>query len=137
MTAPAPLFLRLAGYVTPTLNAYTRWHWRKQRAASRPAAWALRLALAGTGHDPTRPFTRCEMRVVRVAPGTAPDPDGLIGGLKPLLDAMQPNAVNRPYGMGLILDDAPSCLVSLTAHARRPNKGELPGMEITLLPIGD
>lgn len=95
---------------TPTLNEWQRMHWAKRKRVGQDIAWAILAA------HPLRkePMKRCLITIERTS-AQAPDHDGLIGGLKPLLDALQPASKRHPYGLGLIEDDGPGCVVELRA----------------------
>lgn len=94
---------------TPTLNVWQRMHWSRRRKIGQSFAVLIRQAL---GHTPDRPLKRCRITVRREST-QEPDRDGLVGGLKPLLDALQPRCKRHPYGQGVIIDDAPTCVLSL------------------------
>lgn len=97
---------------TPTLNEWQRMHWGKRRRVGQAMAWAL---LAALGQDrPQHPLQRCSVHVERTST-REPDPDSLIAGLKPLLDALQPASKRHPYGIGLIVDDDARCITRLSA----------------------
>lgn len=102
---------------TPLLNVWQRMHWAQRRLTGQQIAWAIR---AQVGPGPRVPIERCTVTVERQST-RAPDADGLYGGLKPLLDALQPCSKRHPYGLGLILDDGPRCLLVLHAwHVQGP-----------------
>lgn len=96
---------------TPTLNEWQRMHWGRRKQIGEQIAWALKAAGM---RSRTTPVKRCRIRIEREST-RAPDWDGLIGGLKPLLDALQPVGKRHPYGLGVIADDGPHCVVSLDA----------------------
>ena len=98
---------------TPTLNDWQRMHWAKRRRIGQAMAWAI-LAQRVQFPPGRRMFERCHVQIWREST-MEPDHDGLIGGLKPLLDALQPSSKRHPYGLGLIADDSPRCVLSLTA----------------------
>lgn len=95
---------------TPTLNEWQRMHFGKRKRVGKDIAWAIRAELRPSGE----PMKRCRITIERTST-QAPDHDGLIGGLKPLLDALQPASKRHPYGLGLIEDDGPGCVVELRA----------------------
>lgn len=95
---------------TPTLNEWQRMHWARRKRVGQEIAWAI-LAEHPQRRDPMK---RCTVHVERTST-QAPDHDGLIGGLKPLLDALQPASKRHPYGLGLIADDGPKCITVLSA----------------------
>lgn len=68
------------------------------------------VKLATQGQRPAAPFARARIRVERHC-SVLPDHDGLIGGLKPLIDvlrAMHPQT--NPNGLDIIADDKPELL---------------------------
>lgn len=94
---------------TPTLNVWQRMHFRQRKKLGQEMAWAI----IGAGVvKPAAPLPRCRILVERTSP-QEPDVDGLYGGLKPLLDALQPRSDRHPYGLGLIADDSRKCIVQL------------------------
>ena len=100
------IVLRLAK-PTPLLNRTIGLHWAKRRQRNRAMAWEVKIALKG--QQPASPFQRTRVTVERRSIGV-PDADGLIGGLKGLLDSLLPMSKTHPYGLGLIQDDSPAHL---------------------------
>lgn len=101
----------------PTTNVYARMHWAKRSRLGRQVATEIWAALGGK--LPARPLKRCTIRVERVST-KEPDPDGLVGSLKCLLDALQPPSKRHPYGLGIIADDTRECI-------GRPDVTHVPG----------
>lgn len=78
-------------------------------------AWEINLALAGK--LPRQPFNRAALRVARHSLG-APDYDGMVGGLKTLIDCLLPQGepyyrkgsrrpiFPHPFGLGIVADDS-------------------------------
>lgn len=95
---------------TPTLNVWQRMHWAKRSRLGRQVATEIWAALGGK--LPERPMKKCRIRIERVST-QKPDIDGFFGGLKPLLDALQPVSKRHPYGLGIIVDDNAECIQSL------------------------
>lgn len=93
---------------TPTLGVWQRMHWGRRRQIGRDIAWALLAAYPHRG-DPIR---KCRIRIERTST-QEPDKDGLYGGVKPLLDALQPASKRHPYGIGLIYEDNAKHLLDL------------------------
>lgn len=108
---------------TPTMNYWQRMHWSRRKRLGKEIAMWLVVAINKSGAArPDRPIARCRILVEREST-QEPDYDGLVGGLKPLLDALQPAGRRHPYGIGLIADDSPRCLIDLeTRHI--PGKGQ-------------
>ena len=109
-------------FLTPLLNTTSRQHFHKRTAARRSLAWDIRVAI-GRGFRPPEPFVRARVTIRRYSIGT-PDPDGFAGGLKALLDCLQPASARHPTGLGFILDDAPSCMVPEFAAIRCATRAE-------------
>ena len=95
----------------PTLNEWQRLHWAKRRRLGKLIASAINQSRLA----PPAPIARCVITVERTST-QEPDKDGLYGGLKPLLDALQPASKRHPYGLGFIEDDGHRCLVDLIAR---------------------
>lgn len=112
---------------TPTLNDWQRWHWAKRRSIGQQMAW---LIVAALGRDrPERPLRRCKIHVERTST-REPDPDSIVAGCKPLLDALQPASKRHPYGIGVIADDNRECVTQLSVlHVA--GKGERTRIVIT------
>jgi hypothetical protein len=95
------------GAPTKTLNELRGMHHRvyaKHRAAVAQEVLALTV-----GKRPPQPFAKARLVVERHSAGR-PDVDGLYGGLKPLLDVLQPYSKRCPNGLGIIANDAPGAL---------------------------
>ena len=96
---------------TPMLNTYLGWHWTKRRKHTKEMAWLVRLACK----RPDKPFKKCIVVIERHKGPNATgeyskqDWDGLIGGLKGLLDAM---TATHKSGVGLIEDDNTDCIIA-------------------------
>lgn len=108
--------------LTPTLNTWQRLHWQARRKAIR--LWreliATEMLLSGQLR-PRKPLPRWRLLVVRrTTASRTPDWDNAMGGLKPVLDALQQ--------LGIVADDGPGSLVEQPAvrHvcvARRAQQG--------------
>lgn len=124
---PRVLEFRLP-FPTPLLNETLRKHWSKRMRDLRSMAWEVRVALKG--QLPPAPIPRAKVEVLRHSV-RAPDQDGMVGGLKALLDVLQPFAPparetgkgGRPYGLGIIAGDDPARL-ELDARHVGCRKGE-------------
>ena len=105
---------------TILLNRWQRMHWRDRRRHTEGVSWMVRTVVT----PPATPLARCRIHVERYSE-RLPDWDGLYGGLKPLLDCLVRPTRRNPHGLGLIEDDNPQCIVSLTAEpAQAPrNRG--------------
>jgi len=82
---------------TPSLNKYLRMHWTARRRLKERYGWEL---VAAGAHDP-KYAAREEYRLVRFMSFRKEllDYDNLVGGCKPLVDAM--------VDTGLLADDSP------------------------------
>lgn len=100
------LFFTL-GSPTKTLNEIRSMH--HFTYAKHRAALALEVAALTVGKRPSEPFTRARITIERHSAGS-PDVDGLYGGLKPLLDVLQPRSKRCPNGLGIIANDSPRAL---------------------------
>lgn len=99
---------------TPLLNEWQRMHWARRRRLAKDIAWRVKLRLP-IGQHPDRPLKRCSIEIEREST-QAPDIDGMVGGLKPLLDALQPHSRRHPHGLGIIADDSPKCVTGLSVR---------------------
>lgn len=118
---------------TILLNQWQRLHWSKRRQHAKRLAFLVLSSLFKSGiRRPKEPLHRCHVEIVRGS-SQLPDWDGLYGGLKPLLDSFVKPSQRNPHGLGLIEDDNPSCLLSLTARAEKTRRGE----EYTRVFIGE
>ena len=116
--------------ITKTLNQTSRMHFAARRAYRNRLCGEIKLAAAG--RIPAAPWPRARVTIWRHAHGT-PDTDGLIGGLKELIDCLiwsgKPHLIAgklrlpHPSGLGFVLDDKPACL-ELAAHSVRIPKAE-------------
>jgi hypothetical protein len=93
---------------TPTNNVWLRMHWARRRKFATAMASEVWTAC----RPPKLPLTRCKVLIERTST-QEPDRDNLVGGVKPLMDALQPLSKRHPYGLGFILDDSPVCVVEM------------------------
>lgn len=92
---------------TPTNNALLRQHWTKYRALRRHWSMLVLVAKAQAKILKAPPADHVTVTIVRY--GRQPlDTDNLIGGCKPLIDALKDH--------GLIVDDSPT---HLTLHVEQ------------------
>lgn len=96
---------------TPLMNVWQRMHWTARGRLTISFSWLVKAAVGRVGE----PIGQCEVEVYRYSSGT-PDWDGLYGGLKPLLDCLVVRTKRNPHGLGLIEDDCPSVIKTLTAR---------------------
>lgn len=106
-------------YPSPLLNVTQRTHWSKLGRMKKRMAWDVKVLTHGA--RPPAPFARAHVRIERHSSGT-PDYDGLVGGLKLLIDCLLPEGA--PYrskqtgrlvfphsgGLGIIADDNPAVM---------------------------
>jgi len=100
---------------TVLLNVWTRMHFRKKATYLRKWQWLV--LSANQGKKPDIPVRECWIHVKRGNPKPFPDLDGLMGGLKPLLDVLVCPRMRNPYGLGFIQDDSQEFLQKLTAES--------------------
>lgn len=113
---PAPLNNELKG-----INRFVYRKLRKQ------IAWEIKAELLASGwHSSMGPMAAARVRIERYTHGSKRvDKDNLYGGVKPILDALQPyHEKIRPQGLGVIGDDRPPHLVELVVEARQCPAGK-------------
>lgn len=99
----------------PSFNPQLRTHWATKAKRVKALAWEIHAAVP-LKLRPRTPFQGIEVEIDRHCT-IEPDEENLKASGKWLLDVLQPmHPVRRPYGLGIILEDAPSCL-----HALRVN----------------
>lgn len=96
----------------PLQNEWQRMHWAKRRKVCR--LWA-QLLFAAHPKLPRTPILRCVITIDRYST-QKPDRDGRYGGVKPILDALQPISTRHPYGLGFIVDDNDDCIADLKVN---------------------
>ena len=142
---------------TRLLNETSRMHWQQVRHHNNAMGGTIRLAIRTA--VPLVPYVRALLRVERCSL-RAPDYDGMVGGLKGLIDCLLPpgatyqagngphrkllvNAkkvprpvVRHPNGCSVVADDNPACLRSdyrSVVVRRRADQGTL----VTVLDLSD
>ena len=117
---------------TMLLNQTLRMHWRVAVKHKRALAWEVKLAMGR--HIPPSPFARAHVRIERHSIGQ-PDYDGLVGGLKWLIDCLLPRSTAHPTGLAIIADDNPDAMtleaISIKAKRRTDQKTIVIIREIT------
>ena len=120
------------------LNEYVRWHWTKQRKHTEDMAW---MVLKAVGPDKDRkPLRHCLLFIDRSAkPGVKGhqkwDWDGLLGGMKGLIDAL---TATHKHGIGLIEDDSTECILATpTIYPRICDEGEPERTRIRIVEVED
>lgn len=92
---------------TPLLNELIRMHWRARGIYQRSVSSEIaRLVPDVPGRAP---FVRARVSVVRHSV-QEPDVDGLIGGLKLMIDTLLVRSDRHKDGLGFIVDDGPECM---------------------------
>ncbi|PXV60679.1 hypothetical protein SAMN04487785_102407 [Dyella jiangningensis] len=113
---------------TPTMNVWQRLHWSQRQKLGREFATLIALACQ---RRPATPLAKCTITIERYSPKN-PDRDGRYGGVKPVLDALQPLSKRHPYGLGFIEDDNDDCVTDLKVlHV----KSSLKRTRITITPV--
>lgn len=116
------LTIRISGLCLPTSNEMRRKYRcpKAYRSLRKKIGLAFGLALLDArrcGLWDGKVIEECCILVERHQDGNrAPDWDGLYGGVKPLLDVMQPPSKSMRNGQGLIRNDNPRHLRYLAVH---------------------
>jgi len=92
---------------TMTLNELRHMHHHAYRRAQIALSWEI--SLKTIGRRPVAPFERARVTITRYSVGV-PDRDGLIGGMKSLIDCFLPFSKRHPRGLGFIRDDHPGVM---------------------------
>ncbi len=96
------------------LNKWQRMHWRQRSRYEKKLHWLVRAQVKSR---PTTTIRKSRIHITRGNPPPRPDHDGLIGGLKPLIDILCSQRARNPLGLGFIIDDSPQYLDTLTADS--------------------
>ncbi len=107
---------------TPLLNRTLGQHWAKRVQRNRNMAWEVKIALGK--HRQAQPFARARVTIERRSTGVQPDYDGLIGGMKSLIDALLLHSDRHPNGQGLITDDSQDRMLLVARSKRVATKAE-------------
>jgi len=92
-------------------------HYQKYKRLREEWAWLIKGAAMKAGVR-GEPINRCIVFVSRHCnhtTGRLPDWDGLYGGLKPVLDCLSEASKSNPNGLGIIVDDSPKHIITLSA----------------------
>lgn len=135
---------------TPLVNVLSRLHWQKLLQANRALGAAVRVATHGK--RPLKPFPLARVEIERRSIGV-PDHDGLVGGVKALVDALLPPGkpyvtrkgtgkakwvLPHPTGQSIIADDNPGCLQLVVTSTRvRTKKEQCTVVTVTALTPAD
>lgn len=92
--------------ILPLLNTLLRMHWAQRRKLMERVSWLVHIH---SGHRTMSdlPMERCRVWVERRSSGMAPDHDGLVSSIKPLMDVLVMPSRRNPHGLGIIRDDCP------------------------------
>lgn len=104
------------------LNELIRMHWAQVRKYKLNLQ---QLVVEATMGQPRLSLPLCRIHVSRGNPKPFPDYDGVVGGLKPLLDVLagfHPKV--HPYGLDFIASDAPTCLQQIKTEPVETAKGQ-------------
>lgn len=125
---PAPDFVLVLPVIMPSLNKQLRSHWAVRKRIKDNAAWHVRAVMGRKSIDHLDRFANVRITVYSNAPKSTGgrarrlDIDNLIGGQKPLVDAMKQ--------AGLLKDDSPKW-AAITCLENR-DKVESPRTEIEI-----
>lgn len=93
--------------LTPMRNGLDRMHWQAKRKLMQSLGDMLREQIPLSSGCP---LARAKVEIIRYS-ASEPDPDGLAGSVKPVLDAMQvPRGKLHPYGAYIIENDNSECI---------------------------
>lgn len=104
--------------LTPTGNEWLRTHYRKKRRVLNSIAAQLEAQIPNASGIP---FASAKVEIIRRT-SKEPDPDGLYGSAKPILDAMQVKSKRHPYGAHIIMDDSSDCIELKTSWEKASPK---------------
>lgn len=107
--------------LTPSLNTYIRMHWRKRKKQKKLLLDEVWLAVPQVQRHAFE--GRVALSITRYSTGTL-DADNLAGGLKMLIDCLQPS----PLGIGLISEDSPDVIAKFEpkqVRVRAPNEHKM------------
>ncbi len=76
-------------------------------------------------HAPSvdKPIQKCDLIIKRYGSRLL-DWSNAYGGIKPLEDCLVIQSKSSPNGLGLIVDDNPNCVLSLTMHQQKCKRNE-------------
>lgn len=98
---------------TPRLNPYLRLHWAKRKKLQQAIANEIAVLIPHAIGRP--PIEHAIVTIARYSVGE-PDYDGLVGGMKPLIDCL--------HRMGIIVNDDPKHLTLKASSVRCPTRKE-------------
>ena len=126
---------------SPLLNQIKGMHFQAYKRLREEWAWLIKAQTMKAGIKTSdTPINRCIVFVSRHSSGVLPDWDGLYGGLKPVLDCLSVASAKNPSGLGIITDDSPKHIITLSAiphHCKKENaRTEIHILETEALPGG-
>ena len=125
---------------TPLLNQIRKMHYQKYKRLREEWSWLIKAAAMKAGiKSGDTPINRCIVMVSRYQwhnAGTLPDWDGLYAGLKPAIDCLSVASKSSPSGLGIIVDDSPKHIISLTATPFLCKRDEV-RTEIRIMEVGE
>lgn len=92
-------------HATMLLNPLLRLHWAKRRAYQKGIAAEI-FALTPQ-YRACEPMRRARVTITRYST-QLPDADGLVGGMKPVIDCLLARSDRHPDGLGFLVDDGPA-----------------------------
>lgn len=116
-------------YALPTLNAIRGMHHQQYKKLRESLAWEIRAQYRHKGE----PIKLCLIFVERHGSGKTPDWVNLYGCFKPLEDCLVQSSKSHPNGLGIIFDDSPDYVKSLTVIPMKAERGK----EKTVVTIWD
>lgn len=119
---------------TILLNKWQRMHWTKRREYHKALCWSVRAALEKEGITRLSPYKRCKIEIDRYSTQLA-DWDGVMGGLKPLLDTLVVCTKTNPLGLGLIEDDNPNCIIECPIIRQHKSTRKAASTVVTIIEI--
>ena len=107
-------------FAVPSLNEWKKWHHTKLTAYRKMLAWEIHLAYGRVTHEPIQ---KCVIIVVRYGSRDL-DWVNLYGSFKTLEDVLVVNTKSHPSGLGIIQDDSPKYVKSLTVIPEKCKRSE-------------
>lgn len=104
---------------TPTLNLIKGMNRFTYKELRREFCWMVKAHC----DIPSEPVEYCDIIITRYGQRLL-DWDNCYGGIKPLMDCLVMPTSTSPDGLGVILDDNPKIVHSLTMHQVKVKKGE-------------
>jgi hypothetical protein len=109
------------GKPTPLLNRTMDQHWSKRLRRNRATAWEVKVALGALRL--AEPLQRARVTIERRSI-SVPDYDGMVGGLKSVIDSLLPVSRLHPCGLGLVVDDGPQHMLLVALSVRVKTSAE-------------